>query len=68
MTKPYRQEWHLPHQIYKKHFLDVPVVLNTSFNDKGEPIVCTPNDAIHFFLKTQMDALAMGPFLVEKNL
>ena len=45
----------------------VPVILNTSFNDKGEPIVCTPNDALHFFLKTQMDALAMGPFLVEKN-
>ena len=45
----------------------VPVILNTSLNDKGEPIVCRPNEAIHFYLKSQMDALAMGPFLVEKN-
>ncbi|MCC6450562.1 MAG: carbamoyltransferase [Candidatus Aureabacteria bacterium] len=45
----------------------VPVILNTSFNDKGEPIVCTPNDAISFFVKTQIDYLAIGPYLVKKE-
>jgi len=43
----------------------VPVVLNTSFND-NEPIVCRPEEAIDCFLRTQMDALALGHFLVEK--
>jgi len=43
----------------------VPVVLNTSFNDKGEPIVCTPGDALSFFVKSEIDFLAMGPFLVK---
>ncbi len=45
----------------------MPVILNTSFNDKGEPIVCTPNDAISFFVKTQIDYLAIGPYLVKKE-
>lgn len=44
----------------------VPVVLNTSFNDQ-EPIVCTPEDAIHTFLKTEIDALAIGDRLVLKE-
>lgn len=44
----------------------VPMVVNTSFNDNNEPIVCTPQDAIRCFLKTDMDALALGPFWVEK--
>ncbi len=43
-----------------------PVVLNTSFNDKGEPIVCTPTDAIRTFKNTGMDYLAIGNFLVSK--
>ncbi len=42
-----------------------PVVLNTSFNE-NEPIVCTPNEAIDCFLRTRMDALAIGNYLVEK--
>ncbi len=41
----------------------VPVLLNTSFNEH-EPIVCSPVDALHCFLKTRMDALALGPFLL----
>lgn len=45
----------------------LPVVLNTSFNVKGEPIVCTPADALRCFLNTDIDALAMGDFLVEKT-
>jgi len=43
----------------------VPIVLNTSFND-SEPIVCTPKDAINTFLKTEIDYLALGDFLVSK--
>ena len=43
----------------------VPVVLNTSFND-NEPIVCRPEEAIDCFLRTQMDALALGDFLITK--
>jgi carbamoyltransferase len=45
----------------------VPVLLNTSFNVKGEPIVCTVTDAIRTFFGSGMDALAAGPFLVRKN-
>ena len=44
----------------------VPVILNTSFNVKGEPIVTTPREAVRTFFGTGMDALAIGPFLVVK--
>jgi len=44
-----------------------PVLLNTSFNVRGEPIVCTPFDAISCFLNTHMDLLVVGPFLVRKT-
>jgi len=43
----------------------VPVVLNTSFND-NEPIVCRPEEALDCFLRTQMDALALGDILITK--
>jgi carbamoyltransferase len=43
----------------------VPVVLNTSFND-NEPIVCRPEEAIDCFLRTQMDALVLGDFLITR--
>ena len=45
----------------------VPVLLNTSFNVRGEPIVCTPEDAVRCFRGTEMDYLALGPLLVEKD-
>lgn len=45
----------------------VPVLLNTSFNDKDEPIVCTPKDALRCFSSTGLDALVMGSFLVKKT-
>jgi carbamoyltransferase len=41
-------------------------VLNTSFNIHGEPVVCTPEQAIDVFLRSGADALALGPFLVER--
>ncbi len=44
----------------------VPLVINTSFNVRGEPIVCTPRDAWLCFMRTNMDALAIGPFLLKK--
>jgi len=43
----------------------VPVVLNTSFND-NEPIVCRPEEALECFLRTQMDALVLGNFLITR--
>lgn len=43
----------------------IPLLLNTSFNDQ-EPIVCTPSDAVHTFLKTQIDYLAIGNYLVTR--
>ncbi|MFQ5965716.1 MAG: carbamoyltransferase [Candidatus Scalinduaceae bacterium] len=45
----------------------IPVVMNTSFNIKGEPIVCTPHDAIRTFFATGLDALAIGSFLLQKT-
>ena len=43
------------------------VLVNTSFNVRGEPIVCTPKDAYTCFMRTDMDVLAMGHFLLYKN-
>jgi carbamoyltransferase len=45
----------------------VPILLNTSFNVKGEPIVCSAVDAIRTFAATGMDVLAIGPFIVRKD-
>ncbi len=45
-----------------------PVLVNTSFNVRGEPIVCTPEDAFHCFMGTEMDALAIGNcFLLKES-
>lgn len=44
-----------------------PLVVNTSFNVRGEPIVCTPADALACFARTGMDALVMGPFIVLRE-
>jgi carbamoyltransferase len=43
------------------------VVVNTSFNVRGEPIVCTPEDAYRCFMRTHIDFLALGPFLLDKT-
>ena len=43
-----------------------PVVLNTSFNE-NEPIVCRPEEAVDCFVRTRMDVLCLGPFVVEKE-
>ncbi len=44
-----------------------PVLVNTSFNVRGEPIVCTPADAYTCFMRTEMDALVLAPFLLLKE-
>jgi carbamoyltransferase len=44
-----------------------PVIINTSFNVRGEPLVCTPEDAYRCFMRTNMDYLVMGNFLLEKK-
>jgi len=44
----------------------VPVLINTSFNTRGEPVVCSPRDAVESFCSTPIDVLAIGPFIVEK--
>ena len=41
--------------------------MNTSFNVRGEPIVCTPRDAIEAFYSTPLDALVIGSFVVRKT-
>ena len=48
------------------HRTGVPVVMNTSFNLRGEPIVSSPTDAIRTFFSSGMDALVIGSFVVEK--
>lgn len=45
----------------------VPVLVNTSFNTRGEPIVCSPRDAVECFWTSPLDALAIGSFLLEKR-
>ena len=53
-----------------KAFADLrgtPMLLNTSFNVMGEPIVHSPADAIRCFYSTGMDALALGDYLIVKN-
>ena len=49
-----------------KELTGVPVLINTSFNVRGEPIVCTPRDAVACFLNTHMDYLVIGSYWVEK--
>ncbi|HEU4565449.1 MAG TPA: carbamoyltransferase [Gemmatimonadaceae bacterium] len=43
-----------------------PVLVNTSFNVRGEPVVCTPEDAWRCFMRTHMDHLVLGPFLLDR--
>ena len=44
----------------------IPIVLNTSFNLKGEPIVCEPTDAVRTFFSSGLDALVIGSCILEK--
>ena len=57
------------HQLISEFFAltGCPVVVNTSFNVRGEPIVCTPEDAFNCFMGTEMDALSIGNFILHKG-
>jgi carbamoyltransferase len=44
----------------------IPMVINTSFNVKGQPIVCTPRDAVSTFYMTGMDHLVLGDYVLSK--
>ena len=44
-----------------------PLVVNTSFNVRGEPIICTPTDAFKCFMGTEMDMLAVGNYVLYKE-
>ena len=50
-----------------KEKTDCPVLVNTSFNVRGEPIVCCPKDAFHCFMGTGLDLLAIGNFILYKE-
>ncbi len=54
----------LLHAFYEK--TGVPVLINTSFNTLGKPIVCTPRDAVECFWSSPFDALVIGSFLIQK--
>ena len=56
--------WHLIHEFDK--LTNVPVVMNTSFNLRGEPIVASPTDAVRTFFSSGLDALVIGDFVVVK--
>ncbi len=56
--------WNLINEFYK--ITGVPVVLNTSFNYQGEPIVCSPPDALKTFFSTPLDYLVIEDFLISK--
>jgi len=49
------------------HQTGIPALLNTSMNIRGEPIVCSPQDLIEFFLKTEVDAIVAGNFVALKK-
>jgi len=49
-----------------KRHIGFPIVINTSFNVNGEPIVESPHDAVETFLKTQIDSLVIGNFIIDK--
>jgi carbamoyltransferase len=59
----------LYHELIKK-FQDktgCPVIVNTSFNVRGEPIVVSPEHAYLCFMRTEMDYLVLGPFILDKT-
>jgi carbamoyltransferase len=50
-----------------KELTGCPVIVNTSFNVRGEPIVCTPEDAFRCFMGTEIEALALGNCYLRKE-
>ena len=63
LTNPIYHE--LISRFYKK--TGCPILINTSFNVRGEPIVCSPQDAFKCFMGTELDTLAIGNFILYKS-
>jgi carbamoyltransferase len=57
--------WELIHEFKKR--TGYGVIVNTSFNVRGEPIVCTPEDAYRCFMRTEMDFLVLGNYVLDKK-
>ena len=67
VTKEYNERFYnIINEFYK--LTDVPVVINTSFNVKGEPIVNTPLEAINSFEKIGLDYLVLGNYIIKKRM
>lgn len=64
-TKSNKKFYNLILKIFKK--TGVPILLNTSFNVKGQPIVNTPEDALDCFLKYNINYLVIGKYVLEKK-
>ncbi|MFL3006674.1 MAG: carbamoyltransferase [Candidatus Neomarinimicrobiota bacterium] len=66
VSKKTNERYHEMLTVFKKKY-GCPVVVNTSFNVRGEPIVCTPNDAYQCFMRTEMDYLLLNNYLLKKT-
>lgn len=66
VEKEYNKDFYNVIKAFNKE-TGVPIVLNTSFNMSGDPIVCTPEDAIKTFIKSKLDFLAIENYLVKKK-
>ena len=64
-----KEDNHNYHKLISKFFekTKCPVIVNTSFNVRGEPIVESPLDAYKCFMRTEMDILVLGNFILYKN-
>jgi len=64
-----REDHPIYHRLIEAFFekTGCPVIVNTSFNVRGEPIVCTPDDAYRCFCRTNMDVLVLGPYVIDKK-
>ena len=64
--RPHQSPFPRPAPRASRHLTGCAVLVNTSFNVRGEPIVCTPSDAYRCFMRTEMDYLVLGPYLLSK--
>jgi carbamoyltransferase len=66
VDKAVRPRYHSLIQAFEKR-TGYGIIINTSFNVRGEPIICTPEDAYRCFMRTEMDYLVLGSFLLSKK-
>ena len=66
VSKKYNNKFYKLIQKFKQ-LTQCPLLINTSFNVRGEPVVCTPQNAIECFMSTNLDVLVIENFLILKN-